>query len=80
MSQACPVLFCTWVFCCFEPCARVHCLAPPILLSSYWFICPTCCVRYPPLFAPLFSLLVSVVLCCYVVLCSCVLFLVFKPV
>ena len=71
LSHACPVLCCTWVFCYFGPCARVYCLAPPILLSDYWLIRPTCLSRYPPLFVPLFSLLVFVVLCWFVVRVSC---------
>jgi len=45
----------------------VYCLAPPILLSNYWLICPTCPPRYPPLFSFLFSLPVFAVLCLFVV-------------
>jgi len=35
VSHACPVLCCTWVFCCLVPCVLLS------LLSHYWFICPT---------------------------------------
>jgi len=33
----------TWLVVCFlcAMCSPVYCLAPPILLSDYWLICPT---------------------------------------
>jgi len=48
-------------------CSPVYCLTPLLLLSDYWLICPTCPVRYPSLFVPLFSLPVFVVQCWFVV-------------
>ena len=40
-------------------CSPVDCLAPPILLPDYWFICPTCPPSLPPLFVlPIYSLCV----------------------
>jgi len=62
------VIVSTWLVMCF-PCAMcspVNCLAPPILLSDYWLICPTCPARYHPLFVPLFSLPVFGALCWFV--------------
>jgi len=56
--MACHVFPCAAQSCAM--CSPVYCLAPPILLSEFWLICPTWLARHPPLFVTLFNLVVVV--------------------